>query len=46
MSSSSEHREAAFELVDPDPELTNNPILAEELRLLFSTDDEEFLFKS
>ncbi len=39
-------REAAFELVDPDPDLANNPILVDELRLLFSTDDEAFLFKS
>ncbi|MCB1000580.1 MAG: ATP-dependent DNA helicase RecG [Acidimicrobiales bacterium] len=39
-------REAAFELVDPDPELAANPVLADELQLLFSSDDEEFLFKS
>jgi len=39
-------REAAFELVDPDPTLTSSPVLADELRLLFSSDDEEFLFKS
>jgi ATP-dependent DNA helicase RecG len=39
-------REAAFELVDPDPELAGHQVLADELRLLFSSDDEEFLFKS
>ncbi len=39
-------REAAFELVDPDPELADHQVLADELRLLFSSDDEEFLFKS
>jgi ATP-dependent DNA helicase RecG len=39
-------REAAFELVDTDPELTGHEVLADELRLLFSSDDEEFLFKS
>lgn len=39
-------RDVAFELVDPDPELHDNPVLADELRLLFSSDDEAFLFKS
>ena len=39
-------REVAFELVDPDPTLARQPILADELRLLFSSDDEAFLFKS
>jgi ATP-dependent DNA helicase RecG len=39
-------REVAFELVDPDPTLAKQPILADELRLLFSSDDEAFLFKS
>ena len=39
-------REVAFELVDPDPELSANPVLADELQLLFSSDDEAFLFKS
>jgi ATP-dependent DNA helicase RecG len=39
-------REAAFELVDPDPLLEANPVLLDELRLLFSAEDEEFLFKS
>ena len=39
-------REAAFELVDADPLLDANPILLDELRLLFTADDEEFLFKN
>ena len=39
-------REVAFEIVDPDPMLENNPILLDELRLLFTADDEAFLFKN
>jgi len=39
-------REVAFELVDPDPLLADQPILLDELRLLFSAEDEAFLFKS
>jgi ATP-dependent DNA helicase RecG len=39
-------REAAFELVDVDPMLDDHPVLLDELRLLFSAEDEEFLFKS
>ena len=39
-------REAAFELVDPDPLLAGQPVLLDELRLLFSAEDEAFLFKS
>ncbi|CAN5571069.1 ATP-dependent DNA helicase RecG [soil metagenome] len=39
-------REAAFELVDADPMLDDNPILLDELRLLFTADDEAFLFKN
>ena len=39
-------REVAFEIVDPDPMLENNPLLLDELRLLFTADDEAFLFKS
>jgi len=39
-------REAAFELVDADPMLDANPILLDELRLLFTADDEAFLFKN
>ena len=39
-------REVAFEIVDPDPMLDNNPLLLDELRLLFTADDEAFLFKN
>ncbi len=39
-------RDAAFEIVDSDPLLADHPVLLDELRLLFSTEDEEFLFKS
>ncbi len=39
-------REAAFEIVDADPLLESNPILLDELRLLFTADDEAFLFKN
>jgi ATP-dependent DNA helicase RecG len=39
-------RDAAFDIVDSDPLLEGNPVLLDELRLLFSTADEEFLFKS
>ena len=39
-------RDAAFEIVDDDPLLAGHPVLLDELRLLFSTEDEEFLFKS
>ena len=39
-------REAAFELVDSDPMLDDHPLLLDELRLLFTEDDEEFLFKN
>jgi ATP-dependent DNA helicase RecG len=39
-------REVAFELVDADPLLERNPVLLDEVRLLFSQDDEDFLFKS
>jgi len=39
-------REAAFEIVDVDPMLDRHPVLLDELRLLFSTEDEAFLFKS
>ena len=39
-------REAAFELVDPDPTLAAHPVLADEIRLLFTDDDEAFLTKS
>jgi ATP-dependent DNA helicase RecG len=39
-------REAAFAIVDPDPELEHRPDLRDELALLFSAEDEAFLFKS
>jgi ATP-dependent DNA helicase RecG len=39
-------RQTAFEIVDADPLLDHNPILLDELRLLFTADDEEFLFKN
>jgi ATP-dependent DNA helicase RecG len=39
-------REAAFEIVDADPELAGHPELADELALVFSESDEEFLAKS
>ena len=39
-------REAAFEIVDADPELSDHPGLADELDLMFSESDEEFLTKS
>jgi len=39
-------REVAFEIVDPDPMLENNLVLLDELRLLFTADDEAFLFKN
>jgi ATP-dependent DNA helicase RecG len=41
-----EAREVAFELVDADPDLSSNRLLADELALLFSAQDEDFLFKS
>ncbi len=39
-------REAAFEIVDADPHLAEHPTLADELALLFTDSDEEFLTKS
>ena len=39
-------REVAFEMVGDDPDLSDHPVLLDELRLLFTADDEEFLFKS
>ena len=39
-------RDAAFEIVDPDPLLEDHPVLLDELSLLFTTEDEAFLFKS
>ncbi|MEI6497421.1 MAG: ATP-dependent DNA helicase RecG [Actinomycetota bacterium] len=39
-------RAAAFDLVGDDPSLARQSVLADELALLFSSEDEEFLFKS
>jgi ATP-dependent DNA helicase RecG len=39
-------RDVAFELVDADPHLDRHDVLRDEVRLLFTEDDEEFLFKS
>ena len=39
-------RQAAFDIVDADPMLENHQVLLNELRLLLSAEDEEFLFKS
>jgi ATP-dependent DNA helicase RecG len=39
-------REAAFAIVDDDPELTTHPELREELGTFFTDEAEEFLFKS
>lgn len=39
-------REVAFELVDVDPMLEQHPVLLDEVRLLFTDSDEEFLFKN
>ena len=39
-------RDAAFEIVDADPTLAGNPVLYDEVTLLFTEDDEAFLSKS
>ena len=39
-------RDAAFEIVDADPELSGHPTLRDELDLLFTDRDESFLMKS
>ncbi len=39
-------RDAAFEIVDPDPLLERSPQLLDEIRLVLSAEDEAFLFKS
>jgi ATP-dependent DNA helicase RecG len=39
-------REAAFGIVDADPELADHPVLKDELDLLFTEEDEGFLAKS
>jgi ATP-dependent DNA helicase RecG len=38
-------RQAAFSIVDPDPTLQGQPALVDELSLLFTSEDEAFLFK-
>ena len=39
-------REVAFEIVDADPDLAEHAELADELDLLLTDDDEEFLTRS
>jgi ATP-dependent DNA helicase RecG len=39
-------RDVAFEIVDVDPDLAEHEELADELDLLLTSDDEEFLTKS
>ena len=39
-------RRAAFAIVEDDPSLSAHPDLGDELTLLFTSEDEEFLFKS
>ncbi|MEO8363242.1 MAG: ATP-dependent DNA helicase RecG [Ilumatobacteraceae bacterium] len=39
-------RQVAFQIIDADPTLTSHPELRDELDLLFSPQDEEFLFKN
>ena len=39
-------REDAMEIISRDPMLEDMPLMRDELDLLFTTDDEEFLFKS
>jgi ATP-dependent DNA helicase RecG len=39
-------RQVAFALVDDDPRLQGNEVLAEEVRLLIDDDEAQFLFKS
>ena len=39
-------RDAAFSIVDPDPELAQHPLLLDELRLLLTDEDTEFLTRS
>ena len=38
-------RDAAFEIIDSDPTLSRHPLLRDELDLLFSQEEEEFLFR-
>ncbi|MBO0748438.1 MAG: ATP-dependent DNA helicase RecG, partial [Acidimicrobiaceae bacterium] len=39
-------RDIAFEIVDADPTLDDNPLLRQEIELLVDDEDHEFLFKS
>ncbi|MFV0307701.1 MAG: ATP-dependent DNA helicase RecG [Desertimonas sp.] len=39
-------REAAFTIVDPDPEMADHPLLLDELRLLLTDEETEFLTRS
>ncbi|MGA9277563.1 ATP-dependent DNA helicase RecG [Ilumatobacter sp.] len=39
-------REAAFTIVDADPDLADHPMIADELDMIFSDRDEEFLSRS
>ena len=39
-------RRAAFVIVDADQDLVNHPLIADEVDLMFSDRDEEFLTKS
>jgi ATP-dependent DNA helicase RecG len=39
-------RQAAFAIIDADPLLAEHPLVLDEVRLLLSAEDEEFLFKS
>jgi hypothetical protein len=39
-------RQAAFAIIDGDPLLAEHPLVLDEVRLLLSAEDEEFLFKS
>ena len=39
-------RQAAFDIVDSDPLLAKSPLLLDEVRLILSASDEEYLFKN
>jgi ATP-dependent DNA helicase RecG len=39
-------RDAAFDIVDADPLLTDNPLLRDEIELLLTPEDTEFLTRS
>jgi ATP-dependent DNA helicase RecG len=38
-------RDAAFDIIDADPTLSKHELLRDELDLLFSQEEEEFLFR-